>query len=100
MRLLTNPKILAAYGNDPLSNSEAWKVYESLLSDFRINLKTKEPLGLEDYWRDYAVRDTCSGKLWMDAYLAAFARAAGLEMVTIDRGFQQFVGIELTLLAK
>lgn len=100
LRLLNNSKLLQAYGNEALSNSDAWEVYESFLRDFRIRLKADEPRGLEVYWREYAVRDTCSAKLWMDAYLAAFARAATLEMVTIDRGFEQFEGVKLILLSK
>jgi predicted nucleic acid-binding protein len=36
---------------------------------------------------------------WTDAYLAAFARSAGLRLVTFDRGFARFSGLEVLLLA-
>jgi predicted nucleic acid-binding protein len=36
--------------------------------------------------------------LWQDAYLAAFARAAKLHLVTFDGGFRQYEGLRLTLL--
>jgi predicted nucleic acid-binding protein len=34
----------------------------------------------------------------MDAYLAAFARAGGHRLVTTDRAFRQFSGVDLVLL--
>jgi predicted nucleic acid-binding protein len=34
----------------------------------------------------------------MDAYLAAFARAAGCTLVTLDAGFRQFAGLDLRVL--
>jgi predicted nucleic acid-binding protein len=36
--------------------------------------------------------------LWQDDYLAAFAIAGGLTLVTFDGGFSGFAGLELTLL--
>jgi predicted nucleic acid-binding protein len=35
----------------------------------------------------------------MDAYLAAFAQAGGYKMVTFDKDFRQFNGLDLVLLA-
>ena len=98
LRLLTNPKLLNAYGNKELTNLQAWGTYEALLKDFRIEFMANEPRGLEEHWQEYAVRESSSSKLWMDAYLAAFARAADLELVTIDRGFRQFKQLKLCLL--
>lgn len=100
LRLLTHPKLLQAYGNKALTNTQAWELFDKLMVDARIDLKLEEPPGLDKIWRQYALRDTSSGKLWMDAYLAAFARASNFEMVTIDRAFQQFDGLHLTLLSK
>jgi predicted nucleic acid-binding protein len=45
-----------------------------------------------------ALRDTASPKLWMDAWLAALAMGANLQLVTFDRGFTQFDGLNLLLL--
>jgi predicted nucleic acid-binding protein len=36
----------------------------------------------------------------MDAYLAAFALAGGYRLVTTDRGFRQFNGLDVVVLAK
>jgi toxin-antitoxin system PIN domain toxin len=100
LRLLTNAAVLAPYGNPPLTNHQAWTAYEALAADDRIRLSAEEPVGLEHQWQVFAARETTSPKLWMDAYLAAFALAGGYRMVTTDPAFQQFGGLDLRLLAK
>ena len=40
-----------------------------------------------------------STKVWMDAYLAAFATAGGQELVTLDQGFSKFAGVSVTILS-
>ena len=99
LRLLTNAAVLAPYGNEPLTNAEAWAGYEALLADDRIVFRAEEPAGLEPLWRRLAARNTPSPKLWMDAYLSAFALTAGCRMVTTDGAFKQFSGLDLLLLA-
>jgi toxin-antitoxin system PIN domain toxin len=98
LRLLTNTAVLAPYGNPPLTNRHAWSVYEAFLADNRIVLLAEEPAGLESRWHELAVRDTASPKLWMDAYLAAFASTAGCRMVTTDAAFEQFPVLDLLML--
>ena len=99
LRLLTNASVLRPYGNPPLTNGEAWSAYEALLADDRIAFQ-EEPAGLEPYWKELAVRGTASPKLWMDAYLAAFALAGRFRMVTTDAAFTQFRGLDLLVLGK
>ena len=41
--------------------------------------------------------ETHSPKVWSDAYLAAFAEAAGIGMVSFDKGFRKFDGLVLTI---
>ena len=76
------------------------RAYEALLADDRIVLRAEEPAGLKPRWKRMAIRDTASPKLWMDAYLAAFALAGGYRMVTTDAAFKQFGGLDLVLLGK
>ena len=99
LRLLTNPSVLGLYGLPPLTNRQAWSIYEALLADDRIAYRADEPAGLEPLWKEFALRGTASPKLWMDAYLAAFARAGGYRMVTTDRAFRQFRGLDLLVLS-
>ncbi|MPY87941.1 MAG: PIN domain-containing protein [Luteitalea sp.] len=100
LRLLTNASVLAPYGNAPLTNRKAWAAYEALLGDDRIALRTEEPPEVESRWKDLALRDTSSPKLWMDAYLAAFALTAGYRMVTTDASFRQFSGLDVLILSE
>lgn len=98
--LLTNAAVLAPYGSPPLTNREAWEAYEALVADYRIVLRDEEPGALESRWKELALRDDASPKLWMDAYLAAFALTAGYRMVTTDAAFMQFAGLDLHLLTR
>jgi toxin-antitoxin system PIN domain toxin len=98
LRLLTNASVLSPYGNPPLTNRQAWETYRALLADDRIVLRVDEPAGLETRWVRFAARDTASPKIWMDAYLAAFALAGGYRMVTTDTAFKQFPGLDLEIL--
>ena len=97
VRLLTTAEVLAGYGNPPLTNREAWEVYERFMEDERITF-LHEPEGVEEIWRELAARDTNSPKLWMDAWLAALALHSGLQMVTTDKAFSQFKGLNALVL--
>ena len=97
LRLLTNASVLGPYGNPPLTNREAWSAYETLLTDDRIVFRD-EPAGVEPLWKEFAARGTASPKLWMDAYLAAFALAGRYRMITTDAAFRQFRGLDLLIL--
>ena len=98
LRLLTQP---VAPGYEPVSQSRAWELYETLLEDDRV-LWVPEPDGLTDLWRQLSENPRPSPKLWMDAYLAAFALSEGCRMVTFDKGFKQFEpnGLDLLLLSE
>lgn len=97
LRLLTTKAVLAPYGRDPLTNAEAWDVYDTLTTDTRVTIAA-EPSGLERRWRRFAERPSASPKLWTDAYLAAFAVAGDRALVTTDRAFVQFDGCDVTIL--
>ncbi|MHB1987312.1 MAG: TA system VapC family ribonuclease toxin [Acidimicrobiales bacterium] len=99
LRLLTTAAVLAPYGNPPLTNREAWRIYQAFAADDRIGLVDEEPAGVEQVWVELASAASASPKLWMDAYLAAFARSAGYTLVTTDAAFTQFSDLDLRLLA-
>lgn len=94
LRLLTTAGIMAGYGIAPLSNEKAWAVVDSFMEDERIAF-AEEPHGIEVAWKAYALRHFPSPKLWMDAWLAAFAQRSRLQMVTTDKAFSQFQGLDL-----
>lgn len=98
LRLLTTEAVLAPYGNAALTNREAWEVYRAFAADDRIALRAEEPAGLEEAWLGLAATARSSPKLWMDAYLAAWASSAGCVLVTTDAAFQEFANLEWRLL--
>lgn len=98
LRLLTNSTVLKPYGNAPLTNRQAWEVYDALLRDDRIVYRADEPRGLDTRWKQFTSRDSASTRLWMDAYLAAFAVAGSCRLVTHDSGFRQFAGLDVLVL--
>jgi predicted nucleic acid-binding protein len=59
-----------------------------------------EPTDLELHWKRLSLRGSASPKLWMDAYLAAFAIAGGHQLVTIDAAFTQFTGLNAIVLSR
>lgn len=81
LRLLTHQSVM---GSDVLSSREAWRVYRTILSDERIQF-APEPFALEQEWRKVTMQDRPAPKIWTDGYLIAFARAAGMQLVTLDR---------------
>ena len=97
LRLLTTRAVMEPYGIPPLSNHKAWSVYEGFRADRRVGW-ADEPEGLDDRWKAAAGHAKPSPKLWMDAYLAAFAIQSGHQLVTTDRDFRQFKGLDLFLL--
>jgi uncharacterized protein len=50
-----------------------------------------EPEGMEAF----ALRDTSSPKLCKDAWLAAFALCSGFQLITTDKAFSRFNGLNL-----
>jgi len=87
LRLITHPSVRKG---DVKSQKEAWQAYDTTLRDERI------------WYRDEPDRDQLSETLrgltsagyplsnqWPDAYFAAFARVAGLTLVTFDRALHK-----------
>lgn len=98
LRLLTTAVVLAPYRDGALTNSEAWQVVRRFDEDDRTGPIAMEPRLVDELWHRFAARDAAAPKLWMDAYLAAFAVASAATFVTFDTGFRQFEGLDLQLL--
>ena len=98
--MLTTPAIQTTYGSALIINESAWMQSQELLALPQI-IWLGEPAGLEAEWKRAASLPSASPKVWMDAYLAAFAITSEMEFVTADRDFRRFEkdGLKLTLLA-
>lgn len=94
LRLLTQ-KIATDYV--PLTNHQAWITFDRLMEDDTTDFEP-EPPGVDAIWRQLTETSTASPKVWMDAYLAAFAICGGLKLVTFDKDFRKFEKFSLDLL--
>jgi predicted nucleic acid-binding protein len=78
-------------GYEVKTQVEAWSRYDLLSSDYRISFHT-EPDSLDIELRRLTSNSQHSSKDWPGAYLAAFAHAANLTLVTFDRGLSRLAG--------
>lgn len=99
VRLLTTAEVLGAYGLPPLTNWAAWEVVEKFMGDDRMAF-ANEPAGIEHVWKRLALRDTSSPKLWMDAWIGAFAVCSDFKLVTTDKAFTQFDDVQVIILQR
>ena len=95
LRLATNASV---FGKNAVTLSEAWQEFDLFLNDPRVSF-ADEAVDLESLWRGDTPHRSFSPKVWNDAFLAAFARAAGHELVTFDKGFAQYSGLSCTILS-
>ncbi len=100
LRLATTPALLRAYAAEGFTNRDALSVVDSLSKLPTVKLLA-EPTDLESAWHRIANLPSASPKVWMDAYLAAFAIGHDAEFVTLDKDFQSLVkhGLKLRLLS-
>ena len=95
LRLLCTAQVM---GPDVLPPKVALAALEVLEADERISL-LHEPDGLDAALKTLVVGCTTTPNLWTDAYLAAFTSVAGLKLVSFDRGFSKFAGLDFLPLA-
>ncbi len=91
IRLLSNK---AAMDGDPLSLSEAWKVYAGLIQDPSIGF-IPEPKGFQATWIELCSPHGASPKVLIDAYLAAISMTMDIPLASLDADFGNFQGLSL-----
>jgi toxin-antitoxin system PIN domain toxin len=99
LRLASTPALHNVYGVQGMTNRDALAALDALQALPQVAVRD-EPAGAFALWRTLAGLGTASPKVWMDAYLAAFAIAGRLRLVTLDRDFKSYVshGLDLSLL--
>jgi toxin-antitoxin system PIN domain toxin len=91
LRLATNAPVM---GGQPLTVRQAWQVYGGFRQLPEVMLAA-EPEGCEAWLEQWALEDSSKPRHWTDAYLAAFAKAGGLRLVSFDGDFTRFDGLNL-----
>jgi len=94
LRHLTNKTIM---GEHVLAPSAAWKRRGEFLALPEVQCLS-EPAGLDQQLERFCGLGRTSPNHWTDAYLAAFAKCAGLRLATFDQAFSRFEGLELLTL--
>ncbi len=96
VRLLSQPKLMGAA---VLNLSQAFKIYRQLVQLPEVGFR-EEPAHCDTVLQP--LLDTqpqpLPARLWTDAYLAAFAVSAGLRLITFDRDFERFIGLNVVRL--
>jgi toxin-antitoxin system PIN domain toxin len=96
LRLLTHPVVMQ---DEVKTQREAWEIYDRLVGDSRIAFyPERDPDAVESEFRELTATDQFAPQQWPDAYLAAFARAEGLILVTFDRALSKLAGESVGLL--
>jgi toxin-antitoxin system PIN domain toxin len=85
LRLLSSPAVMGL--DQAKSQQEAWKAYDRWMEDSRVEF-LDEPSELEAEFRALTRSAQASPKDWADSYLAAFAQASRLTVVTFDRALK------------
>jgi toxin-antitoxin system PIN domain toxin len=84
LRLLTLEAVMGQ--KEVMAQADAWKAYDRWLEDERVGF-LDEPTEIETAFRSLTQSGQAAPKDWADSYLAAFATAAHLTLVTFDRAF-------------
>ena len=96
LRHLTNA---ATMNGSPLTNRQAWRIFETLETDGRVRFFPEWP-ALDGLLRKYSNIEQAARNLWGDAYLAAYAAVNGATLVTFDKGFAKYPVPSLILQSK
>ena len=86
LRHLTNA---ATMQGSPLTNRQAWEVFETLHTDARVCFFSEWP-ALDGLLKNYSNVKQPASNLWGDAYLAAYAAVNDATLVTFDKGFAKY----------
>lgn len=100
LRLLTTESVFKPAGLRPMTNAQALAVLDGWTSSPAVGSLDDEPPSVWTRWRAFANLTTASPKRWMDAYLAALALEHGLRLVTTDRAFASYAGLDAVVLTE
>jgi uncharacterized protein len=90
LRISTHATVFLHYGVPTMNNQLALALLEHVLRLPQV-IERAEPPGLSTRWRQLAALPSPSPKVWMDAYLAAFAITGGYTLLTLDKDFVSYV---------
>jgi len=93
LRLITNSRVMDGRA---LTLRDAWSFYGEFVQDPSVST-VYEPEGLQSCWVQLCWDRGASTKMVTDTYLAAFAIAGDYALVSLDKGFAQYPGLDWIL---
>jgi toxin-antitoxin system PIN domain toxin len=95
LRLLSQPRVM---GDAALAPEHALQTWDTLVAATDLRPSADTPPAHAQHLRMLVNGRATSPNLWTDAWLAALALSLDCEMVSFDRGFRSFAGLQLNLL--
>ena len=86
------------FGGEPLTPKEAWQNYIKWRSRPDVVL-VGDAENIDSTLNRWVTEGKATAKNWTDLYLAAFATAHGLRLVTFDRDFKALTGANVLVLS-
>lgn len=96
LRTLSNQKAVAG---EALTFDEAWRQYHSLRALPEVVYALETPAS-DPYLTRWISGSVFTPRMWTDAHLAALAKAYDYRLVTFDRDFLRFTGLNVLLLER
>lgn len=94
VRIASQPNVV---GHSPLTPQDSWALYERW-RDRQDVVMVADPTNLDAILSRWVVSGIVTAKHWTDAYLAAVAVGHSLRLVTFDRDYDRFPGLNVLLL--
>lgn len=86
------------FGGEPLAPVEAWQNLSRWMARSDVFL-VADPSGLNEALSEWVIQGRATARNWTDLYLAAFARAHGMRLVTFDQAFKTLPNLDTLILA-
>lgn len=94
LRLGTQARVMRG---EPFSSPEIWRAYRAF-RELQEVVFVEEPRDVEARMAVWSDREDFPQTAWSDCYLAALAAGGDYRLVTFDRDFKRFSGLNLLLL--
>ena len=92
--MLCNRQVMGSLTFEP---DEAWAECEQMLANGTVHF-LDEPAGIESNLKLLTKGAKGPRDFWTDAYLVAFAKTAGMRLVSFDAGFARFKDLDHLIL--
>jgi uncharacterized protein len=94
LRQISNPRVTL---HAPATVGGGWAALKRLRASPEVTYAT-ETAATQSIIEEWIARSVFTPRLWTDVHLAALAKAYGYRLITLDRDFLRFPGLDVLLL--